>query len=324
MRQLSPTTTGILCILFGISIFSVQDLILKLLSGDYPLHQAMVLRSVTALPCLLGLVWWQDGSVLSIFRPGWWRLMGRGTLNFFSYAAYYLGLSAMPMGEAVALNFTGPIFATLLAGLFLGDKINQRAVFAVLIAFTGMLMIIRPGDATFQPAAILPVLGAFFYACSMVLARPLSKYGSAAAMSAWSTICFFVMALLLSAYYGPGGAVEGAHPSIAFLTRGWVTPSLFDLCLMLGCGFIAALGMVLLTQAYRIAPAAVVAPIEYSFMFWAVLWGWTFWGDMPDALSWAGIAVIIGAGLYILRQPKASPATMDKGEIAKAEDQRAA
>lgn len=324
MRQLNPTTTGILCILFGIGIFSVQDLILKLLSGDYPLHQAMVLRSITALPCLLALVWWQDGTLRSIFCPGWWKLMGRGTLNFFSYATYYLGLASLPMGETVALNFTGPIFATLLAGLFLGEKISRHAVFAVLIAFSGMLLIIRPGDAAFQPAAILPVLGAFFYACSMVMARPLSKMASAAAMAVWSTICFLVMALMLSAYYGPGGAVEAAHPSIAFLTRGWATPSLFDLSLLLGCGFIAAIGMVLLTQAYRIAPAPVVAPIEYSFMFWGVLWGWTFWGDMPDAMSWAGIAVIIGAGLYVLRQPKAAPAVMDRAEVGKAEDQRAA
>ena len=99
MRQLSPTTTGILCILFGIGIFSVQDLILKLLSGDYPLHQAMVLRSLTALPCLLILVWWKDGSLRGIFCPGWWKLLGRGTLNFFSYASYYLGLASLPWTE---------------------------------------------------------------------------------------------------------------------------------------------------------------------------------------------------------------------------------
>nr|HMS96749.1 DMT family transporter [Tabrizicola sp.] len=101
-----------------------------------------------------------------------------------------------------------------------------------------------------------------------------------------------------------------AHPSLAFLTRGWVVPGLTDLLLMSGCGIIAATGLTALTYAYRVAPAATVAPFEYSFMFWAVLWGWLFWDDFPDNLGWIGIAVIVAAGMLVIRmgqKEKAAP-----------------
>ena len=74
--------------------------------------------------------------------------------------------------------------------------------------------------------------------------------------------------------------------------------------MMAGCGVIAAAGLTLLTHAYRVAPSSAVAPFEYSFMFWAVLWGWLAWGDLPDSLGWLGIAVIIGAGMIVIRAPQ--------------------
>jgi drug/metabolite transporter (DMT)-like permease len=123
-------------------------------------------------------------------------------------------------------------------------------------------------------------------------------------MAFWGNVCFLLCALVLSALYG-GGAFGGAsHPSLAFLTRGWVAPTAADLALMASCGLIAAVGITLLTYAYRIAPSASVAPFEYSFMFWGLLWGWLFWDNIPDTLAWVGIAVIIGAGMIVIRKPE--------------------
>jgi drug/metabolite transporter (DMT)-like permease len=116
--------------------------------------------------------------------------------------------------------------------------------------------------------------------------------------------------MALSLVFGFGHFDGAAHPSIAFLTRGWVMPSPTDLLLMASCGLISAIGISLLTFAYQIAPSSKVAPFEYSFMFWGVLWGWMFWGSLPDLIGWVGIAVIIGAGLMVIRTPqkeKAAP-----------------
>jgi drug/metabolite transporter (DMT)-like permease len=308
MQTPSDPSRGILALLLGIAVFSVQDLILKQLSGDYPLHQAMVLRSLVALPFHLAIVWWFDGRLSTLTTPNWWKMLARGLLGFVAYTAYYLGLATLPMPETVALFFTGPLFITLAAALFLGERVSLTSALAVAAGFCGVLLIVRPGSAGFDLAALLPVLGALGYALAMVAARPLGRTETAAAMAFWGNFCFLICALALSTAFGTGTMADASHPSLAFLTRGWVMPPASDLALMAACGVIAAVGLTLLTYAYRVAPSSAVAPFEYSFMFWAVLWGWLIWGDFPGALGWLGIAIIIGAGLVVIRGPETEKA----------------
>lgn len=301
--QMSATRRAILALTLGIAIFSVQDVILKLLSGDYPLHQAMLIRSLTALPFHLAIVWWFDGRLSTITTPGRWKMLARGLLNFVAYTAYYLGLAYLPLADTIALFFTSPLFITLTAVLFLRERVRVLTSVAVAAGFAGVVLIVKPGAGGFDLAALLPILGALGYALSMIAARSLGRTESAAAMAFWGNVCFLLCALALSAVYGSGAFSGASHPSLAFLTRGWVTPTLPDLLLMASCGLIAAIGLTLLTCAYREAPSATVAPFEYSFMFWGLLWGWVIWDNIPDTMAWVGIAVIIGAGLVVIRKP---------------------
>lgn len=300
--HLTPTQRGILALVLGIGIFSIQDVILKLLSGDYPLHQAMVIRSLTALPFHLAIVWWFDGRLSTITTPGWWKMLARGLLNFVAYTAYYLGLAHLPLADTIALFFTSPLFITIAAILILGERASNASLVAVAAGFAGVLLVVKPGGGGFDLAALLPILGALGYALSMIAAGRLGRSESAAAMAFWGNVCFLICALVLSAIYGSGAYAGASHPSLAFLTRGWVMPPMTDLLLMASCGVIAAIGLTLLTYAYRIAPSSSVAPFEYSFMFWGVLWGWLFWDNIPDGVAWVGIAIIIGAGLIVIRK----------------------
>lgn len=297
----SSNTTGILCLTAGIAVFSVQDLILKLLSGDYPLHQAMVLRSLTAIPCMLALVWFFDGSLRTLLSRGWPAMLGRGLLNFTAYTAYYLALAALPMATTVALYFTAPLIITVLSVIILHERVSAKRWLAVVAGFAGVLIMVRPGGDLFDWAALLPVFCGFAYAASMILARTMGSRDTAAAMAFWGNLAFLLCGLALSAWYGSGQHAGDSHPSLAFLTRGWATPTTFDLLLMCACGAIAAIGLTLLTHAYAISQSSVVAPFEFTFAFWGILWGWLFWSDLPDALGWLGIAIIIAAGVYVLR-----------------------
>ena len=111
-----------------------------------------------------------------------------------------------------------------------------------------------------------------------------------AALAFWGNAVFLFGALLLSAIFGSGAWEGDAHPSLAFLLRGWVMPTALDLSLMMATGVVAALGLTLLTQAYRIAEASVVTPFEYTAMVWSVIYGWIIWQDWPRVLDWIGIA----------------------------------
>lgn len=297
----SSTRTGILFLLTGIAIFSVQDVILKLMSDDYPLWQAMILRSVTALPLHLLIVRWLDGRLSTIASRGWPLMLARGFLNCIAYTAYYLGLARLPMPDTVALYFTAPLFIALCAAVFFKERVGPATVMALLAGVAGVVMILRPGAGLFDPAALLPVAGAIGYALQMLSARVLGRHETAAAMAFWGNVMFLAFSLALAAVFGDGRLAGAGGPAFDFLTRGWQPLSLAHAGLFALCGMIAAVGLVLLTAAYRMAPSSTVAPFEYSFMFWAVLWGWTIWGDWPVPLAWVGIAVLVGAGLVVIR-----------------------
>ncbi|MFN7224361.1 MAG: DMT family transporter [Paracoccaceae bacterium] len=294
----NDSSLGILCLCAGLGLFSVQDLILKLLSGAYPLSQAMVFRSLTALPLLLLLAAF-DGGLRTLFTPGTRAMIGRGLVMFVAYAAYYLALPALPLASTVALYFSAPLFITLLSVPMLGETVGWRRVLAVLAGFGGVLVILRPGGNLFEWAALLPVLSGLCYGLSMIFARQLGQRESAAAMAFWGNFVFLVIAVGMATGFG-GDTPTGMHPSLAFLMRGWVWPTPIDASLMAGCGVIAALGLTLLTQAYRIADANAVAPFEYSALLWGILWGWAFFAEWPDSVAWVGIAIVVAAGLFVL------------------------
>lgn len=290
---------GVPYLIAGIAVFSVQDLILKLLSGAYPLYEAMILRSLTAAPLLL-LLAHLNGGIGTLWTPGWRRMLLRGFLLFASYAAFYLAIASLPLATTIALFFTAPLFITVLSVPLLGEHVGPRRWFAVLVGFAGVIFMVRPGSDVFDWAALLALVAGLAYAVSMVTARRMGTTETAPALAFWGNVAFLACALVLAAVFASGDYAGESHPSLGFLTRGWVTPTLRDLGLMMLCGFIAAAGLTLLTQAYRMSPSSVVAPFEYSAMIWGVLWGWLFWGQLPDAEGWTGIVIIVSAGLYVL------------------------
>ncbi|MGB8813649.1 MAG: DMT family transporter [Paracoccaceae bacterium] len=294
---------GIAFLCAGLSVFAVQDLILKLLSGDYPLHQAMVMRSLTAAPLLLMLVH-LDGGLKTLFTPGWPRMVTRGLIMFVAYTAYYLALAALPMATTVALYFSAPLMITVLSVFMLREHVSLPRWLAVLAGFIGVIIMVRPGSDLFDWAALLPVISGLTYGLSMIQARTQGTTQTAAALAFHGNAVFLICALMLSAVFGTGAFASEQHKSLAFLLRGWATPTLFDLGLMMACGVIAAAGLTLLTQAYRIAQSNTVAPFEYTGMIWGVLYGWLIWSDWPDTTAWIGIAIIVGAGLFVLWREK--------------------
>lgn len=294
------STRGIILLCLGIAVFALQDVILKWLAGDYPLSQVMLTRSVTAVPIMLVFVH-LDGGLRTLFTPGTKAMIGRGLIMFVAYFAYYIALPALPLATTVALYFSAPLFITILSVVLLKENVGPRRWAALGLGFFGVALMLQPEGTGFEWAALLVLLSGFAYAFSMIAARVLGGKETGAALAFWGNAVFLLLSMVISATLGSGAYEGGAtHPSLGFLLRGWVTPTLFDLSLMMATGVVAALGLTLLTQAYRIAEASVVTPFEYTAMVWSVIYGWIIWQDWPRILDWIGIAIIIGSGLYIL------------------------
>ena len=290
---------AVACVTLGLAIFSIQDVILKYVSGEYPLYQVMVLRGITALP-LFALLVYLEGGLGQLRTRKWPILSFRGVLMFMAYAVYYLSLATLPLATAVALFFTAPFFITALSVVALGEQVGPRRWAAVAIGFVGVLVIVQPTSASFEWVMLLPVLAAFFYSISQTLTRRLGHIARASTMGFFVNGTFLLVSVIAVAILGAGTYADESHKSLGFLLRGWQPMPTFDLLLLMSTGFIATAGITLLTQAYRIAPGGIVAPFEYTLMIWALLFGYVLFGDIPDTRQLAGMAIIIGSGLFII------------------------
>ena len=305
-------TLAALSLCSGVAIFSGQDWIIKLLSGDYPVHQAIAIRGVVAVLILLAFIGY-SGKLGGLRSKRMGLLIVRGLVLMMAYTTYYLAFPSMPLANIVALWFTVPLFVTALAGPFLGEKVGVRRWSAAIIGFAGVLIVVRPLANSFSLASLLPIASALTYSISALMARRMGATESAPVMSFYQNLVYLLVALIMATIFG-GGAYEGtSDPSLEFLVRGWVTPSWLDLTLLAACGVIASIATVLLTQAYRMAEANFVACFEYSAIIWATLGGYLFWGEVPDFYFFVGAALIVVAGLYVLfRTQPATPLETEK------------
>jgi drug/metabolite transporter (DMT)-like permease len=302
---------GALSLCLGVMIFSGQDWIIKLLSGDYPVHQAIAIRGVVAVPILL-IVIAVTANLRDLLSPraGW--LSVRGLVLMVAYTTYYLAFPSMPLANVVALWFTVPLFVTLLAGPFLGERVGLKRWMVTIIGFVGVLIIVRPLTSAFTLASLLPIASALAYSISALMARRMGETESAPVMSVYQNMIYLLVALVLAAVLGNGRFEGTGDPSLEFLVRGWVMPSLRDLALLAACGVIASAATVLLTQAYRLAEANFIACFEYTAIIWASLGGYLFWNEVPDLYTFIGAALIVAAGFYMLFAAQPAPPQREK------------
>jgi drug/metabolite transporter (DMT)-like permease len=283
----------------GVMIFAGQDWIIKLLSGDYPVHQAIAIRGVVAVLILLGYIAW-SGKIAGLRSRRLGLLIVRGLVLMMAYTTYYLAFPAMKLANIVALWFTVPLFVTALSGPVRGEKVGARRWLATTAGFVGVLAIQRPLTADFNAASLLPLASAFTYSVSALMARRMGETESAPVMSFYQNLVYLLVALIMAAIFGSGSFAGTGDPSLEFLVRGWARPSALDLGLLAACGVIASIATVLLTQAYRLAEANFVACFEYTAIIWAIFGGYVFFGETVDAFSIIGAALIVAAGLYVL------------------------
>jgi drug/metabolite transporter (DMT)-like permease len=307
---------GVISLVVGVMVFSTQDAIIKSISGDYALTQVIVIRCFVAMPILAFLVHFETG-LRKLSTPHFHALVIRGLVMLAAYTAYYLAFPSIPLAEAIALFFTAPIIVTILAGPILGERVNLRSWFAVAIGFAGVLTILQPGSALFEPAALLSLISAATYATSMVFTRRLGIFEPATVISFYQNAVYLAGAGLMAIGSLALGVKGNGDPSLDFLLRPWITPSLRDALLMGACGVIAAVAMSLLIQAYRLAEANLVTVYEYTGMIWAPLWGFLFFSEIPRWTTFLGMALIMAAGISAFgtrpptrrkhRRPQADP-----------------
>jgi len=305
---MSTRLRAILFILLGVLCGTLNDVGIKLLSGDYPLHQMIFVRSIVGVAVSLVFLQMEGGfALLRSKRPGLHLL--RAALVVLSNMTFFTALAVMPLGAATALFFVAPLFITILAIPVLGEPIGRHRIAAVLIGLLGVTVMMAPGvdwGGIGRISLLLPVAAAMFYAGMQVLTRKLGAYTAASALALYIQLTFLTVSALFFVVAGDGRLAEGVtHPSVLFLLRAWVWPEPGDLWVFVFLGLMSAMIGYCMGRAYKLGNASVVASYEYAALPMALLWGWLVFGEVPRSVVWLGVALIAGAGLYVFARERA-------------------
>ena len=311
-RDAPHARLGIFCMLAGMFLISVNDMLIKSLSGGYPLHQLILLRSAVGLAFSFGLLQLEGG--LGLLRTGKVGLhVLRALLIVVANSAIYAAIVAMPLATANAIYFVAPLFVTLLSIPVLGESVGPRRFAAIGVGFSGVLLMMAPqigaGEAGLGWVMVLPVVAAAGYAGMSVLTRKLGATSRASALAIQLQAAFILVSVVMYLVAGDGRFAEGTdNESLNFLLRAWVWPHEADFLAIAMLGMMSAVVGYLMSQAYRLSRASVVAPFEYSLLVYALIWGWTVFGEWPEPAVFAGAVVVIASGVYVfLREGRKPP-----------------
>ena len=276
---------GMLLMLASVALFSLMDAGLKLLSAHYPPFQVAALRGLSSLPLVLAWALWTVGP-RALLRVRWSLHLLRGVLGIAMMASFVYALKRLPLSTAYSIFFFAPLLITALSVPILGEKVGPRRWSAIAVGLVGVLVVLRPtGEGMLTWAGLAVLVAAFGYAVSAITVRVLARTDPSQAITFW---------LLALMALGAG----------ALALPGWVPLRAQDLWIVGGIGVAGAIGQYAITEAFRLAEASRVAPLEYSALVWGLLLDLTLWGVLPDAVTWIGAAIIIASGLYLIRREK--------------------
>ena len=279
--SLSPGR-GITFTILGGALLTTNDAVLKWLTSDYPVGQLMFIRGLFVFLPVMLIVWRAGG--FGLIRVNSFRDQSlRAGFAFTSGFCFITGISFLPLADALAITFAGPLFVTALAPPMLGETVGWRRWSAVLVGFAGVVVMLRPGAEAVQWAALFPLgaslAGAF---------RDLTTRQMAGRETSVSIMCFSTAVIVLA--------------GLCTWPFGWAPLVLEDLGLMALSGMLVGGAHFLLIERFQWAEAVLLAPFKYTNMIWAILFGFVIWGDLPDAWTMTGATIVIVGGLYIIRR----------------------
>jgi len=274
---------GILLMLAGDFMFALNDAMGKWLVASFSVGQVVLVRSFGAF-IVLGPMIVNQGTdkLFRIERP--WLQFLRVVATTVDTGAFYAAVVYLPLADMMSFYMAGPIYVAALSHLLLGEKVGWRRWLAILVGFCGVLIILKPSSAAFSLSSTFALIGSIAFAFAIILNRRL-RGTSDTTLVTWQTIGTMIV----------GGA----------LTVGsWQTPSVLDFGAMLLLGVVSCVAHLMITRALKLAPASTLAPLHYSLLLWAIVFGLTFFGDVPSPRILVGSVIVVLAGLFIFHRQK--------------------
>lgn len=280
---------GILLMLLGDFMFALNDAMGKWLVTSFSVGQVLFIRSVGAFIILGPMLAKQGvGPLVRVERPELQVL--RVVLATADTGLFYAAVAYLPLADVMTFYMAGPIYIAALSHFFLGEKVGWRRWLAIVLGFCGVVIALRPSTASLSWPSLFALLGSLSFAVTLILSRKLRATNDTTLVT-WQTLGALAV----------GGALAIAD---------WRAPSAIDWSAMLLLGVVSCAAHLMITRALKLAPASMLAPLQYTLLLWAVVFGIVFFNDIPDTQILVGSAVIVFAGLFIFHRQK----VVDKAE----------
>src|SRR5262245_32583491 len=270
-------------------LFAVMVVLVRYLGDRYPVGQVVFYRSAFAIVPVVIIYAWRGEleAAIRIGRP--FGHLGRGITAVGAMFCNFSALARLPVVDATAISFVSPLFTVALSALVLKERVRIYRWSAVIVGFSGVLVMLAPyldvgrSAASGEGAigAMFGIFGALFAAASVIQTRALTKSESTS-----SIVLYFSLICMLA--------------GLATWPLGWIRPNWLELTALIVIGICGGLAHLLLTESYRLAPASLIAPFDYTSMLWALILGYLVFGEVPSALVFAGAAIIAAAGLFVI------------------------
>ena len=280
---------------------SLGDAAIKQISANFVLWQIFVVRSVIAIPPLIAVIRLRSRAApFTPRRPGW--VAARSLMLVFMWVAYYSALPHLALGIAAAAYYTLPIFITLFAALFIGDRIRPLGWCGVGLGFAGVLLILKPEADGFNAYALLPLVSALLYALAMILTRTKCREENPLVLSLALNVTFVAVGLLATLLISLDAGLAGEASGTSFLFGPWSAMGGREWLSMTLLAAATIIGSVGAAIAYQVGPPATVATFDFAYVGFASAWGILFFAEVLDAVTIAGMILIVVAGILAVRR----------------------
>lgn len=272
---------GMLLMIFAVAILAVMDAALKQLGNHYSPLQVAAMRGMSSLPFILALLAHQK-NFTQLIKVRWgWQIL-RGLISIATLYCFVYAFQRLNLADAYCIFFISPILIAALSAPLLGERLEWRGWLAIMLGLVGVIWMLRPSGSNWFNHGTIAALGATFgYVATSFIMRIVSRTDTTSASTFWFLIFVSLGAGLL------------ALPD-------WRAPVSADWPWLLAIGLCGWLGQQAMSEAFRLAPPAVVAPFEYTALLWGVLLDYFIWGALPNTGLWGGASLVIASGLYML------------------------
>jgi drug/metabolite transporter (DMT)-like permease len=281
MTPMDPNRRGVLAISAGMASFVANDTLVKYVSESMPASQLIFIRGVMATLLLVAIS-------QSLGGGGRWRDLGdrrvmlRAVLDAFGTVTYLVSLFHMPLANATAINMATPIVITVLAVLFFGEQVRAPRWIAIAVGFTGVMLVVQPSGSEFNAYALLCLLGTVLQASRDFATRLIDRAIPSLLITLSTAILVTIFAVVWSVF------------------EPWQAVNATQLALLAAASVFLSGGYYFVTVAMRAGEMSVIAPFRYSGLLFALVLGYAVWGAIPNSVASAGIALLVGAGVFML------------------------